>query len=82
MCVYDGEKCCCSAVCVIAETILVLLFVNRFCTCGVPLLFQGGESEVVAKFYSIAFKQVFDDETGYSDWKVVDYELSGGEAYY
>ena len=43
---------------------------------------QGGESEVVAKFYSIAFKQVFDDETGYSDWKVVDYELSGGEAYY
>jgi hypothetical protein len=37
---------------------------------------------VIAKFYTLAFKQIFDDEEGTVDWKIVDYELSGGETYF
>lgn len=58
------------------------VFVCVYLYALVLFVVQGGESEVVAKFYSIAFKQVFDDETGFCDWKVIDYELSGGDAYY
>lgn len=43
---------------------------------------EGGESNVVAKFYTLAFKQVYNDDEGIADWKIVDYELSGGETYF
>lgn len=43
---------------------------------------QGGESQVIAKYYTIAYKQVYDDEAGESDWKIVDYHMEGSEQYY
>lgn len=45
-------------------------------------IIEGGESDVVAKIYTLAFKQVYNEDEGLSDWKVVDYDLSPGETYY
>lgn len=44
--------------------------------------FQGGESQVIAKYYTIAYKQVYDDDAGVSDWKIVDYHMEGSDQYY
>ena len=43
---------------------------------------QGGESEVIAKYYTIAYKLVYDDEAGVTDWKIVDYHMEGKDQYY
>lgn len=37
---------------------------------------------MIAKYYTIAYKQVYDDELGVSDWKIVDYHMDGAEQYY
>ena len=37
---------------------------------------------MIAKYYTIAYKQVYDDEVGESDWKIVDYHMDGAEQYY
>ena len=36
---------------------------------------QGGESQIRAKFYSIAFQQSYNEEDSVVHWKVVDYEF-------
>ena len=51
------------------------------CVC-VCVCVQGGESQVIAKYYTIAYKQVYDDEAGESDWKIVDYHMDGSDQYY
>ena len=33
------------------------------------------------KFYSIAYQQEYDDETGILTWKIVDYEFAGDVPY-
>jgi len=43
---------------------------------------QGGESEIRAKFYSMAFQQSFDEDSSTVQWKVVDYEFAGDIPYY
>ena len=42
---------------------------------------QGGEDQVRAKFYSIAFKQVYNEDDGLVQWTVVDYEFAGDIPY-
>ena len=44
-------------------------------------IIEGGESEVRAKIYSIAFQQNYNEETGEVGWKIVDYEFGGDMAY-
>jgi hypothetical protein len=58
--------------------------VMSFCNASrrVVLCMQGGESQVIAKYYTIAYKQVYDDDAGVSDWKIVDYHLDGNDQYY
>jgi hypothetical protein len=36
----------------------------------------------VAKFYTMAFKQVYDEDEETVEWKLVDYDISGGNPYY
>jgi hypothetical protein len=48
---------------------------------------QGGETDIRAKFYSIAFQLIYEEqneETGSAlmKWKVVDYALAGDIAYF
>jgi hypothetical protein len=43
---------------------------------------QGGESDVRAKFYSMAFQQHYDEDDGSVTWKIVDYEFGGDMPYY
>lgn len=43
---------------------------------------QGSETDIRAKFYSMAFQLVYDDERELSQWKIVDYEFAGDQAYY
>lgn len=43
---------------------------------------EGGESDVRAKFYSMAFQQQYVEETGVVRWKVVDYEFAGDIPYF
>ena len=45
-------------------------------------IIEGGESQVIAKYYTLAYKQVYDDEAGVSDWKIVDYHMDGNDQYY
>lgn len=42
---------------------------------------EGAEDAIVAKFYTMAFKQTYDDETEVVDWKLIDIEISGGTPY-
>jgi hypothetical protein len=45
---------------------------------------QGGENDIRAKFYSIAFQQVFeevDEQLAALKWKIVDYQLAGDIPY-
>jgi len=44
-------------------------------------IIEGGESEVRAKIYSIAFQQNYNEETGEVGWKIIDYEFGGDMAY-
>lgn len=45
-------------------------------------IIEGGESQVIAKYYTLAYKQVFSEEDGVSDWKIVDYHMEGSDQYY
>ena len=42
---------------------------------------EGSENAVVAKFYSLAFQQEYDEETEEVRWKVADYEFGGDTPY-
>lgn len=42
---------------------------------------EGGESEIRAKFYSMAFQQVYEEDEGAVEWKIVDYEFAGDIPY-
>lgn len=44
-------------------------------------IIEGGEDQIRAKFYSIAFKQVYSEEDGLVQWTVVDYEFAGDIPY-
>ena len=44
--------------------------------------FKGGETQVRAKFYSMAFQQVYIEEEGVVKWKIVDYEFAGDMPYF
>jgi import inner membrane translocase subunit TIM44 len=44
-------------------------------------IIEGGESEVRAKIYSIAFQQNYNEETGEVGWKIIDYEFGGDQPY-
>ena len=44
-------------------------------------IIEGGESQVVAKFYSIAFTQEYIEDDGEVRWKIVDYEFGGETPY-
>lgn len=44
-------------------------------------IIEGGESEVRAKIYSIAFQQNYNEETGEVSWKIIDYEFGGDQPY-
>lgn len=43
---------------------------------------KGGETEIRAKFYSMAFQQSFDEDESEVHWKIVDYEFAGDIPYY
>ena len=43
---------------------------------------QGSEDDIRAKFYSIAFQIVYDEEHEVAEWKVVDYQFAGETPYY
>lgn len=43
---------------------------------------DGSESDVRAKFYSMAFQQSYNEDEGIAEWKVVDYEFAGETPYY
>jgi hypothetical protein len=64
---------------------LALLFDCPLISC---LLFsQGAESQIKAKFYSLAFQQVYEEINGDENnavlkWKIVDYQLAGEVPYY
>ena len=44
-------------------------------------IIEGGEAQVVAKFYSIAFTQEYLEDDGEVRWKIVDYEFGGETPY-
>jgi hypothetical protein len=43
--------------------------------------YQGGESNIVAKFYHLAFTQVYDEDDGFMQWKIQDYQFGGDTPY-
>jgi len=45
-------------------------------------LSQGGETDIHAKFYSLAFQQNYDEDDGTVSWKVVDYQFAGDIPYF
>ena len=45
------------------------------------IFFQGKESEIVAKFYFLALKPEYYDETGEITWKVIEYNFGGDIPY-
>ena len=45
-------------------------------------LLQGGETDIHAKFYSLAFQQNYDEDDGTVSWKVVDYQFAGDIPYF
>mmetsp|Transcript_2883 Transcript_2883/g.6683 ORF Transcript_2883/g.6683 Transcript_2883/m.6683 type:complete len:446 (+) Transcript_2883:119-1456(+) len=44
-------------------------------------ILEGGEGEIRAKIYSMAFQQVYDDDDGIVMWKIVEYEFGGDMPY-
>lgn len=44
-------------------------------------IIEGGETQVVAKVYSIAFRQVYMEDEGYVKWKLIDLYMSDGMPY-
>ena len=42
---------------------------------------QGSESDIRAKFYSMAFRQEYEEDSGVVGWKIVDYEFAGDVPY-
>ena len=48
----------------------------------IHLFKQGSENDIRAKFYSIAFKIVYDEDEGVAEWKIVDYQFAGETPYY
>ena len=42
---------------------------------------QGGEDQIRAKFYSIAFRQVYEEDDSTVRWEIADYELAGDTPY-
>lgn len=45
-------------------------------------IIEGSETEIRAKFYSMAFQQVYDEDEEVVNWKVVDYDFAGDIPYY
>jgi len=43
---------------------------------------DGDDSQVVARFYSMAFQQEYDEDDGVVRWRIVDYEYGGDMPYY
>ena len=43
---------------------------------------QGGETDIHAKFYSMAFQQNYDEDDGTVTWKIVDYQFAGDIPYF
>ena len=43
---------------------------------------QGSESDIRAKFYSIAFQIMYNEDEGIAEWKIVDYQFAGETPYY
>lgn len=62
--------CCCTRAASIPSFNLSLL-----------LLVQGAEDEIRAKFYAIAFRQVFSEEESVVRWEIIEYELVGDTPY-
>ena len=46
------------------------------------LILQGGETDIHAKFYSMAFQQNYDEDDGTVTWKIVDYQFAGDIPYF
>jgi hypothetical protein len=42
---------------------------------------QGSETDIRAKFYSMAFQQHYDEDDDHVTWRVVDYEFAGDIPY-
>ena len=45
-------------------------------------IIDGDDSQVVARFYSMAFQQEYDEDDGVVRWRIVDYEYGGDMPYY
>lgn len=43
---------------------------------------QGSETDIRAKFYSMAFQQHYDEDDGHVTWRIVDYEFAGDMPYF
>ena len=43
---------------------------------------EGNPNQVIARFYSMAFQQEYDDDEGIVRWKITDYEYGGDMPYY
>jgi len=43
---------------------------------------DGDENKVVARFYSLAFQQQYEEDDGVVKWRIVDYEYGGDMDYY
>jgi hypothetical protein len=61
----------------------IMIIFNLLCLKLIIILFaQGSETDIRAKFYSMAFQQQYEEETSSVHWKVVDYEFAGDVPYY
>eukprot|EP01034_Spumella_vulgaris_P028987 gene28987-35952_t len=45
-------------------------------------IIEGSETDIRAKFYSMAFQQQYNEEDSTVNWKIVDYEFAGDVPYY
>eukprot|EP01032_Pedospumella_encystans_P021883 gene21883-24814_t len=45
-------------------------------------IIEGGETDIHAKFYSMAFQQNYDEDDGTVTWKIVDYQFAGDIPYF
>lgn len=43
---------------------------------------QGGEADIRAKHYSMAFQLKYDENANKLAWKIADYQLAGDEPYF
>jgi hypothetical protein len=43
---------------------------------------EGGETDIRMKFYSMVFQQVYNEDEGEVNWKIVEYEFAGDIPYW